>query len=83
MSNMMRFSTGLNNFRNEPGFKVLVEAETGKPGKITLLDAETLDGIATILLPPGAAMNLSSAFGLVASMEQEQLKDDMLGRGQS
>ena len=82
MSNMMRFRTDLNNFQNEPAFQAVIEFETGKPGKLTLLEGDTAMPFAVILLPPGAAMNLSSAFGLVASMEQEQLKDDVLGRDQ-
>lgn len=82
MSNMMRFRTTVNDHQNKPAFSVTVEAETGKPGTVTILDAETMEGVAVLRLPPGAAMNLSSAFGLVASMEQEQLKDDVLGRDQ-
>lgn len=77
-TNTMMFRTSMNNFRNEPAFKMLVEAETGKRTTVTVTDAETMETVLVLTVPEGAAMNLSSAFGLAASMEAEQLKDDLI-----
>lgn len=76
-NNTMMFRTGVNDALNKPTLVVLIEAQTGQPTKVTIMTREG-DPEYVVKLPPEAAMNLSSAFGLVASMEQGQMKDDVL-----
>jgi hypothetical protein len=74
----MMFRTSVNDFSNKESMVVLVEGETGKGGTVTVMDRETREALLFIRLPAEAAMNLSSAFALLASMEQGQMKDDLL-----
>lgn len=76
--NTMMFRTGVNDALNEPTLVMLIEAETGKPARITIQNRDTRDPEFVLVIPEEAAMNLSSAFGLVAAMEQGQMKDDVL-----
>jgi hypothetical protein len=76
-NNTMMFRTGVNDALNKPTLVMLLEAETGKPARLTIMTREG-DPEFVVIIPPEASMNLSSAFGLVASMEQGQMKDDVL-----
>lgn len=75
--NTMMFRTGVNDALNKPTLVLLIEAATGQPARLTIMTREG-DPEFVVVLPPEASMNLSSAFGLVSSMEQGQLKDDVL-----
>jgi hypothetical protein len=77
-NNAMMFRTNVNDFRNKESLVMLVEAETGKGGTVTIMDRESRETVLVFRLPEGAAMNIGQALNLMAAMEDGQMKDDIL-----
>lgn len=77
-TNTLMFKTRVNNFENTPMWDVVVQAETGQPIRVSIIDPR--DGeVEMRLIFPGASANLiASALGTAAQIENEQLKEDLI-----
>ena len=78
--NVLTFRTGVNNALNESSQALDIEAETGKVPRVIIQNRDNREPVMVVMLPEGVASTLSSAFGVVSSMEDGQMKDDVLGR---
>ena len=78
--NVLTFRTGVNNALNESSLALDIQAETGKVPRVIIQNRDNREPVMVVMLPEGVASTLSSAFGVVSSMEDGQMKDDVLGR---
>ena len=70
----LSFWTGVDDGQNNPSLTVGVETETGKPVALLIRDRESLEVLARVHVPQGAAMGIGQALMLADSLKVDEAK---------
>lgn len=73
------FWTNVNDGHNKPTLTIAVETETGKVVALLIRDRESLETLARVHVPQGAAQAIGQALMLADSMKQQEAVDRLQG----
>jgi hypothetical protein len=63
--------------QGNPTLTIAVETETGKPVRAIIRNRETLEPMATFIVPPSVASSIGQALMLASTMKQSEIQQSL------